>query len=165
VVGCAIVVLAAAGITYIWSANKVVDATAVLAAAEESLEEKQAAERVAANQAATREREREAQEQQDSYWASVGYSKATDGLYYRFRSEGEYSCGTWNCAVVDLSTAANGGCPSGAYVEAALMVGGTAIGMTNGVAAAMANNSSASVLLQDAYGTAESFEIRKINCY
>lgn len=114
----------------------------------------------AAKRAADAEKTRIANEV--NRFAAIGLQPAGNGLYYRWATSDEFSCGYWACAAVYVATGGKG-CSS-VYLEANITSGGMAIGIANATVGALGPNSSAGMMLDDYVG-GDGFSITKINCW
>lgn len=117
----------------------------------------------AASKLAAAEREREAQALQDKVYADAGYRNAGNNVYFRWLNSGEYSCGNWDCG--GFAVIAANGCPSGLYLEAAIMSGSTQVGWTNKAFAGLAPGGTATGVFEMVTASGDSFSITEVNCY
>lgn len=130
-------------------------------------DERVAAEREAADVKAREERERkaalEAQASQDSFYASIGYENVGNNVYFHWLDPSEYSCGNWDCG--GFAVIAVDGCPSGLYLEAGIMSGGTQVGWTNNAFAGLAPGGTAAGVFEMISASGDSFSLTDVNCY
>lgn len=97
-----------------------------------------------------------------SVLAESGYESAGNGLYWRWANQDEFTCGSWDCAAVYVTTGSES-C-SGVYVEANVMSGSMVAGMTNATTGALAPWTAAGLMLENYVG-GDSFQITKVNCW
>lgn len=102
-------------------------------------------------------------DQERDAMAADGFEPAGEGLYYRWARDNEFNCGYWDCAVIYVVTL-DKECPQSVYVEANVMSGATAVGLTNDSVGGLARYSSAAFTLEDFVG-GDSFQLTAISCY
>ncbi|MCB2412606.1 hypothetical protein LGT39_07055 [Demequina sp. TTPB684] len=181
VIGSAVLLALGAGAFAAWAFVYSGDSEASYASAKEGLAQAQEArdgaqagyddrvkaEREAADARAREERkrevEREAQAWQDSYFADEGFENVGNNVYFRWLESSEYSCGNWDCA--GFSVVAADGCPSGIYLEAAIMSGSTQVGWTNDSFAGLAPGGTAAGVFEMVTASGDSFSLTEANCY
>jgi hypothetical protein len=162
-----LVALGASGYYLSWATNETASENQRLSEASDRFAEQQeklaAQQRVADRAAAVVAAEAQRVTAEEQMMAREGYEPAGDGLYYRWAELSEFNCGYWDCAYLYVLTRSES-CPRSVYVEANIMSGSTAIGMTNATVGGLGPYSSASLLLEDYVG-GDSFQLTEINCY
>jgi hypothetical protein len=162
-----LVALGASGYYLSWATNETASENQRLTEASDRFAEQQeelaAQQRIADRAAAVVAAEAKRVTAEEQMMAREGYEPAGNGLYYRWAELSEFTCGYWDCLYLYVLTG-SASCPNSVYVEANIMSGSTAIGMTNDTVGGLGPYSSASLLLEDYVG-GDSFQLTEINCY
>lgn len=99
----------------------------------------------------------------DRLWEGSGYETAESGnLYVKFADSSEYSCGNYDCIGIYIHNIKP--CSGMLYVEANIMSGGAAVGMTNKTFGAVPANNDSSAVLEDYTDAGDGFRISKVTC-
>lgn len=105
-----------------------------------------------------------ADQMQDETQIAAGWSVIESGsVYGKFADKADYSCGYVKCSYFLVLTVH--GCPSGLYVEASTLGGGTVVGMTNDMLSGVRAGETAAANLQIVDPGADSVRISKVECY
>lgn len=93
-----------------------------------------------------------------------GWTQFAGVFYYQYADKSEYTCGYSNCSYVHVTTMAPNGCAGGLYVAATIDRGGSSVGMTNSITAALTQGKDAIVKLEDHTGAGDKIGLTDLHC-
>jgi hypothetical protein len=93
-----------------------------------------------------------------------GWTQFAGDFYYQYADKSEYTCGYSNCSYVHVTTMAPNGCEGGLYVAATIDKGGSSVGMTNSITAALPQGKDAIVKLEDHTGAGDKIGLTDLHC-
>lgn len=108
------------------------------------------------------------EDMRDRFFESEGWAVAEHGeTYVRFATAEDYaasggSCGYYDC--LDVILFSQSGCPTGFYVRADILAGGTPVDWTNGFSPSALAGETVVLRLEDVGGMGDSFRLSEVTC-
>ncbi len=117
-----------------------------------------------ARKAAEREQAQAQADSENKQMEARGWTSGGNQMYFQYLDHSKFTCGTWNCAVLDVVSMAPNGCLGGIYVAVSIDRGQGSIGSTNEITAGLPAGKVARVKLEDTSNQGDGFQITKMNC-
>lgn len=102
----------------------------------------------------------------DPNWPPAGMNAGTDGVAWEYTDKADFKCKSYQDGCYGITVVSRDGCPSGVYIELAIMSGGAAVGKANDITAGLPPGGKAIAVLSPPGGVpkAATGKLAKLNC-
>lgn len=99
-------------------------------------------------------------------WPPAGMNAGADGVAWEWTAHDEFKCKSYQDGCYGITVVSRDGCPSGVYIELAIMSDGVAVGKANEITAGLAPGGKAQAVLSPPGGAPSTAtgKLTKLNC-